>query len=262
MFSFEKGTPVARIFGGEDGGRMLFIETNTNREEYSDSESDSDSESLGKTYHCDGRMEERLKIDSRATVYICGPSGSGKTEKALQLISPYCKIFPEKKFYLFSRTDHTKDPAYKKYGLNPIQINIDEGLLENPIDITTELKGGCIILFDDCATLQNDKLRYAIDKLVMDILEIGRKLNITTIITSHLITGNDRKVSKVILNECQKWVLFPKSGSVGQARYALKTHMGLDNKQIDKIMNAKSRSVTINKEYPMYVLTEKIAYIL
>ncbi len=139
---------------------------------------------------------------------------------------------------------------------------IDEGILINPIDITQELTGGCLVLFDDCATIQTDKLRKAIDNLVIDILEVGRKLDITTIITSHLLIGNERKVARVILNECQKWVLFPRSGSVGQAKYALKEHIGLTTKQIERIMGLKQRSVTINKEYPLYVLTEKLAYII
>jgi hypothetical protein len=259
MFSFKKGIPVARIFGGKDDDKLLRLNTDEHSHRH-------DEEKDRTVYECHRRshMEERLPIEGRSCVYICGQSGSGKTEKMLSLIKPYSLFFPEKKIFLFSRTSYKEDPAYKKYDISPIQIKIDENLLINPIDITSELKSkhGSIVLFDDCATLQNDKLRNCIDKLVMDILEVGRKLNITTIITSHLIIGNSRSTSRVILNECNIWCLFPKSGSLQQAKYALKEHVGLSNDQITELMNLPSRCVSIHKTYPNYIFSDKIAYIL
>lgn len=255
MFSFKKGVPVARIFGGKHDNQLLRLDTDR-----------ADVPEERTVFECKGKshMEERLPVEGRSCVYICGQSGSGKTEKMLSLIKPYSKLFPEKKIFLFSRTNYKDDPAYKKYKISPIQITINENLIECPIDITTELKSehGSIVLFDDCATLQNDKLRNCIDKLVMDILEVGRKLNITTIITSHLIIGNSRATSRVILNECNIWCLFPKSGSLQQAKYALKEHIGLSNEQVNELMHLPSRSVSIHKSYPNYIYCDKIAYIL
>lgn len=259
MFSFKKGIPVARIKGGKDDDKLLRLDTSQHSHRHDEEEDQT-------VYECHKRshMEERLPVEGRSCVYICGQSGSGKTEKMLSLIKPYSLFFPKKKIFLFSRTNFKEDPAYKKYKISPIQIKIDENLLHNPIDITSELKSddGSIVLFDDCATLQNDKLRNCIDKLVMDILEVGRKLDITTIITSHMIIGNTRATSRVILNECNIWCLFPKSGSLQQAKYALKEHVGLSNQQIDELMNLPSRSVSIHKTYPNYIFSDKIAYIL
>ncbi len=261
MLTFKKKVPVARIYGGNDDGQLLCIDDKAKFDDYN---SDSDDDFFSE-YECDdGIMEERLPIVGRSCVYICGQSGSGKTEKMLSLIKPYIKLFPRKKVFLFSRTRYQEDPAYKKYGISPIQITIDDQLLTNPIDITTELNdpNGSIVLFDDCATVQADKLRECIDKLIMDILEVGRKLGITTIITSHLIIGNKRSTSRVILNECNIWCLFPKSGSLQQAKYALKEHVGMAPKQIDRLMNLQSRCVSIHKSYPNYIFSDKIAYIL
>ena len=53
------------------------------------------------------------------------------------------------------------------------QVKIDETILEHPINIETELRGGSILLFDDCNTIQNDKVKKQIDKLMGDIMEIG-----------------------------------------------------------------------------------------
>lgn len=327
MFTFNKGVPVARIFGGVDDDKMLYVDTTdkpikvpskkkkykknvkyrrklndkyaekefsvskSGRRNYkeedkrkinkiygdlsesssdddysSDSYSESGSEDYFDEYVCDDEttMSERLPVEGRSCVYICGQSGSGKTEKMLSLIKPYIKFFPNKKVFLFSRTKYTEDPAYKKYDIKPTQIMIDETLISNPIDITQELNQseGSIVLFDDCATVQNDKLKNAIEKLIMDILEVGRKLNITCLITSHLIIGNSRPTSRVILNECNIWCLFPKSGSVQQAKYALKEHMGLSSQQVTRLMKLSSRCISIHKSYPNYIYSDKIAYIL
>lgn len=284
MFTFEKTSngknniPVAKIIGGRDDGLLLCIDPNKDqftdkknpkrkKRHYSDSDSESysEDETYFPDYECeDGRMDERLPIEGRSCVYICGQSGAGKTEKMLSLIKPYLNFFPRKKVFLFSRTKYTEDPAYRKYDIKPVQITIDENLFANPIDITEELNcpDGSVVLFDDCATVQSDKLKKCIDKLIIDILEVGRKLGITCLITSHMIIGNSRDTSRVILNECNTWCLFPKAGSVGQAKYALKQHMGLSDRQIKELMALPSRSVSIHKSYPNYIFCDKIAYIL
>ena len=54
--------------------------------------------------------------------------------------------------------------SYNK--LKVIPIMIDESLIEEPIDITNEIKeGGCLMIFDDCNTIQNDKLKKEVEKI-------------------------------------------------------------------------------------------------
>jgi len=207
-----------------------------------------------------GAFEPRLNPYQRSVAYIAGPSGSGKTTYALNLIKSYIKIHPEVPFFLFSRTDYKKDPAYQ--GLRPMQVTIDDSLLTDPINIENELSEGAIILFDDCTTIRDDKLRKEVEKLMEDIMEVGRKLNITIVISNHLVIPNDKKFARTVMNELQTLTVFPKSGSSRQIRYALKEYFGLDRNQIEDILHLPSRWVTISKSYPMYVLSEKMAYIL
>lgn len=273
MFNFNSGIPIARVFGGKDNGKLLYISSEEQKikkgkdsDSYFDSSSESSSESESsdenfKEYEIEnGRLEPRLDINERSVSYIAGPSGSGKTSYAVNIIKPYLKFFPEKPFYLFSRTESQNDPAFR--GMSPIQVPINDELLKNPIDITKELVGGSILLFDDVNTIQNDKLKKNIDKLIADILEIGRKLNITIIITNHLVIPNEKKVARTILNEMQALTIFPKSGSSQQIRYSLKTYFGLSNKQIDDLLKIDSRWITISKKYPMYVMHEHGCFIL
>lgn len=200
-------------------------------------------------------------LTERFVDYIAGPSGSGKSTVASGIATEFKRVYPNKPIYIFSRTDARKDPAYKH--LRPIQIDVDETLLEDPIDITDEIReGGALMIFDDCGTIQNDKLRKEVEKLMSDAMEVGRKLNCNMIITNHLVIPNEKKFARTVLNEFNTLTVFPKSGSAQQIRYALKTYIGLSNKQIDDILGLKSRWVRVSKTYPQYVLYDKGAYIL
>lgn len=200
------------------------------------------------------------KLDEREVMYIAGPSGSGKSSHAAKILNLLQQIFPEKNIYGFSRTNLKDDPAYKDIKIS--QISLDESLIENPIDINREIKDSAIILFDDCNTIQSDSLKKTIEKLIMDILEVGRKLNIWIILTNHLVIPNERKLARTILNEIQSFTFFPKSGTSQQISYCLKNYFGLDAKKIREILSIDSRWVTIYKNYPMYVIYDSGVYIL
>jgi len=293
MLNFYKGRALAKISGGEYNNEILYIDTQDKKDEkdekkkyggccnckkcskkcsykpcckkcqvyYEESES-SEYSDLGDSFEITdrGKMLPIPKVDERSVDYIAGPAGSGKSTYAAQLATAFKKIYPEKDFFIFSRTDAKDDPAFKK--LRPIQVKINDSIVENPIDISKELTGGCLILFDDCNTIQDDKQKKAVDKLMADIMEVGRKLYIWIIMTNHLVIPNERKVARTILNEMQSLTVFPKSGSTQQIRYCLKQYYGLNNSQIENILNLPSRWITIYKNYPMCVLYEGGAFIL
>jgi hypothetical protein len=265
MLSFSKKIPIANIIGGNYNGEIIFVNPDDNK----DNSYNSDSENESSGYDDDignyiflkkGKIEPLLNTQERSVSYIAGPAGSGKTTYAINLVKNYKRVFPNKPFYLFSRTDYKNDPAYS--GLTPYQIMIDDDLINKPVDITKELQGGSILLFDDCNTIQDEKLKKIIDKLMADIMEIGRKLDITLVITNHLVIPNEKKVARTIMNEMQSLTFFPKSGSTQQIKYALKTYYGLSNKQINEILQIPSRWITISKRYPMYIIYDKGCFIL
>lgn len=232
---------------------------------YYESESESSEEDLsviGTSFNSKGKKLIPLPdLLGRFIEYIAGPSGSGKSTIAGELAMQFKIIFPNKPIYIFSRTDAKKDPAFNK--IKPIQIMVDESLIEDPIDVTEEVtEEGCLMIFDDCNTIHNDKVRKEIEKLMADAMEVGRKLNCNLIITSHLVIPNEKKLARTILNELNMLTVFPKSGSAQQIKYALKTYWGLTNKQMDTILAIKSRWIRISKNYPQYVLYEGGAFIL
>lgn len=281
MFSLSRGTPIALVKKGKFDGELLClvdIDSGDCCDKCSERCYQSKKKCCSKCNlssirkeddHLDlsadvtfsmSKLKPLVKMYERAVEYIAGPSGSGKSTMANSLIENYTKVNPKAEVFIISRTDYRTDPALKDLKIK--QIKIDDRLLEKPLDITKDFSKGTLILFDDCNTVQDDKLRKYLEKLISDILEVGRKLGIYIIITSHLLIPNEKKFARTILNEVQYMTVFPKSGSSQQIRYALKTYFGLTDKQVSKILDLESRWVRISKSYPMYVLYDHGAYIL
>lgn len=256
MLNLANGIALAKIIGKKYDGEILYLD----KDDQTKKDKDPRNTYFGREFIIFGKLDPILNVKERSVSYIAGPSGSGKTTYAVNLIKNYKKIFPNKDFFLFSRTNHESDPAFKNMKINQVLIN--ENLLDNPVDIEKELTGGCLLLFDDCNTIQNDKLKKQIDKLIADIMEVGRRMDITIIVTNHLVIPNEKKIARTIMNEMQSLTVFPKSGSSQQIMYALKTYYGLNKKQIENILSLPSRWVTINKNYPMYIIYEHGCFIL
>jgi hypothetical protein len=257
MFSLNKGRPIAKIVGGKLNGKILYIYDSDKFQESSDSDDD-DLSLLGKDVKLKtGKFEQLPNIDTREVSYIAGPSGSGKSTYASNYIEKFKKIFPEGNVYVFSRLN--SDPALDSLGV--IRIMLDESIYQDPIDIQTEIPDYSLVLFDDTDTIQDKKIAQAVSKLKNDILETGRHKNIYTLVTSHLVNGNDRKDTRTIMNEMHTLTVFPKSGAAHAIDYALKNYFGLPKNVIKDVLGSDSRWVTLFKNYPNIIMSDKRAYI-
>jgi GTPase SAR1 family protein len=192
---------------------------------------------------------EQYPNDKTRVIYIAGPSGSGKTTYAANYIKQYLKRKPDTPFIVFSRLK--EDPVIDC--LNPKRIEVCEDLITDPIEIE-DIDPDSIILFDDCETISNRSILSAINKIKAQILELGRHNNIQIVITSHLINGSDKEMTRIILNEMHTLTIFPTAGSAYQIKYVLKNYFGLSTKQMKGIFNLKSRWITIFKTYPQIVI--------
>ncbi len=249
MLNTKSGLPISVISGGYNDGRIIYIDDKINNGDDLIELDDRDN----------SFMIPLMNFKERGVYYIAGPSGSGKSTYAAKLISYYVGVFPDTEFYLFSRTDYKNDPAFKGMKFNQVKL---DGLLEDPLDIEKEFKNSrTILFFDDCNTIQDDKIKEYLEKLMADVMEVGRKLNVNIIVTNHLIIPNERKFARTIMNELQYLTVFPK-GSFQQITHVLKTYFGLSKRQINFIYKLPSRWVTIYKNYPMFVVYEKGALTL
>lgn len=191
---------------------------------------------------------------SRQCIYVTGPSGSGKSTYIANLAEGYKKINPENPVVLFSRLDNDDSIDYIK----PTRIEISEELLADPVQ-PSELQN-TLTIFDDTDTIRDKKLLTEIDKLQDDLLQTGRHENVNVIIVSHLMSNY--KKTRIILNECHSIVFFPKAGNAYAINQVLTKYFSCSKEQIQKMMELPSRWVALYKNYPMFVLYEKGAYLL
>lgn len=191
--------------------------------------------------------------DKVERLYIAGPSDSGKSSYASRYVSEFRKMFRNKKFYVFSRSD--EDPIIDKN--SPLRIEMNEKLIEKPI-APNELKN-TIVLFDDIDTGKTSKIRNAVQDLRDDLLQTGRKEFVYTLTVSHILL--DYQNTRVSINESTSVTFFPKFAPAHAIQF-LKRYAGLKKDQIDKIMDLPSRWVTFYKTYPTYIIYEKGCYLL
>ena len=198
------------------------------------------------------------KKNQREVCYIAAPSGAGKSYVCKQYIEKYQKLHKKNDVYIFSKLaeDKTLKDLKKIY-----RIPIDDDLVENPIEID-ELEN-CLVVFDDIDTISVKAHSLALTQIMNDILEIGRHNNITCLITSHLINGNDKKRCRTIMNESHRVVIFPRTSTFHAVDYFLREYVGVrDKKMTKKIMDLPSRSVCIHKQFPMYVMHQNGAFMI
>lgn len=202
----------------------------------------------------DGEIIPIPRIESTSRVYVCGPTGSGKSVFTAKYSEEFKKIYPKRKIFVFSDVD--KDAVIDK--LKPIRIKLDNEIVDNPIHADEVKDSLCI--FDDIDSIQNKKVSDAICSFRDALLKRGRHENVNVVVTGHQVTNY--KDTRTILNECNYVCFFPKSGSTHGIKYMLKTYMGMNLDQINRIFELPSRWVCIHKNYPLFVLYSNGCYLI
>lgn len=248
MLSVKSGKPIAALRGGSQGDAVLGITEN------------GDSGGLGRDIELRrGVFEPIMPLDDRSIDYVAGPSGAGKSTYVAGLLRRYQKLSPKARVLFYSRGPVEDDKAYD--GIELEQVALDAAFVESPPDVT-RLEPGTVLVYDDVGTVQDDKVKEAVLKSIMDCAEVGRKYSIHLVVTSHLVNPNEKKFSRTMMNEMKYLTVFPGSGNSHSIRYVLKTYLGLDSKQIQRILDSRSRWVRVHTHAPRWVMGEREAYVL
>lgn len=189
-------------------------------------------------------------------VYISGQNGSGKSYLSGIYAREYNKLFPKNKIIMFSV--HEKDKAYDEVK-KMIRVNLkDESLTEKVLEVP-KFKN-TLVIFDDCDSIQDKKLKTYITNFELDLLTNGRKYNIYMLTLSHMLMNY--KATREKINECSRVIMFGQAGSKYHITRFLRIHGGLDSKQIKRVFALPSRWFCISVNYPNYILYETGAYLL
>ena len=199
----------------------------------------------------DKELELLPSSKGRDVIYLFACSGAGKTHFCRNFCYQYNKHLSKNKIILFSDSGDKQDyTGVKHLKVIPIHDMEPEELKELP---PTTFKD-CLCLYDDIDSIINKKLRDAVYALMARSLTTGRHHNTSMLITSHV--GASGALTKTILNESQKLILFPNSSS--QNYYIATRYGGLTKEQADDFLNREidSRWVCLNRHMPRYVLTQ------
>ena len=243
MFNLDKiGRPIARIDGGKNDKKIISL-------------SDADESNGFKNIRLkEGKFSHIPNTDQeRDILYITGPSGSGKSWYANTYIKNYKKTYPKNNIYMFSPVveDESISSDIKR-------VKLDDRMVTDPLKIGELAES--LVIFDDIDVIKDKKLREAIYGLLNEVLEVGRHIKVSCIITNHLPTNG--KETRRMLNEAHAITYFPAAGSKVQLNRLLEQYIGMDKKDIKKAKQSGSRWVTVFKNYPQFVMTENEMYLL
>ena len=209
------------------------------------------SEGTPNTFETDSEIEIIPNSKAREIMYVTGPSGSGKSHFASKYLEKFCEIFPDSKVLLFSRKDSDKVFDDIK---QITRIKINKELIDADINILTTCKENTLLIFDDIDSLPKNYWD-CVAKLIYDLCEVGRSYKLYGIITSHLINSNNKKFSRIILNEAHYVVFFPKTNIKGNIYY-LTNYCGLEKNAIKELLNKNTRAIAIFRNYPNFYVTK------
>lgn len=238
MLSFDNGTPIAIIKGGELNGELLYIKNPNNKIK----------EQIQEIVIPDGRLVVMPTPNKPSRMFTAGSTGSGKSTAEGSWVKQYHIMHPENPIYLFKR-DGDFDPAY--LGINVIE---GEKISRNLRDYEDSM-----MIFDDIAEIPDVNLRKETKNLLIDVLKNGRKKGISVACSNQFIM--DRSNTSNQLYQCDKIIIFPGSSN-HQIRNMCKTYVGLSKNQIDKLLHLPSRWVLISRNYPQYICYETGCYII
>ncbi len=204
----------------------------------------------------DGILKPLPRFNKTERTFVAGQTECGKTYWVRQYLEQMRKVYPNKKIFVFSDVEADPELDILK---NITRFKLDDGLLKKK-PIKPEIFKNSICVFDDIDSIQNKDLFKLIQNLRDSLLRRGRHEDISTIVTSHLLTNY--KDTRIVLNECNSITIFARSGSTYGIKYLLKKYVGLEKDAVNKVLDLPSRWVTLYKNHPQYVLYEKGVYIL
>jgi len=198
---------------------------------------------------------EPVPMQESSRIGVFGPAGVGKSTWISNFFKKYLEYYKDNKIYIFS--PKLDDPAFKKIK-NLSYVKLDDSLIKDPLDVS-EFKDS-ICCFDDIDSITDKRLNNAVRVFRDQCYEIGRApTNITTIAVHHVILANDR--TKIILNESDQVVLFPKSNFAAISNLC-KRYYGFTKDQLEYLRDVPSRWAVVKRSYPTTIITENAVKVL
>jgi len=234
------------------------------------------------TGHLEVLPRKPNQAEENENVFVCGASGSGKTYLLRTYASNYKRLYPNNKIFMITQSKEDKLPencrvftskmrdSSRTYAefldlqyINAYEYFKDKEEEGHNIDITRDYNN-CLIIFDDFIyfTGKNKKetatIKENIINMILQILNLGRKISVSCLITSHLLY--DRKYNDLFQNiysEINKFCFSPDSINFRQLSYILKVYFGFIGNELRRVkrFDENTHMVVYNKK-PTFLLSE------
>lgn len=199
----------------------------------------------------------------RDAIFVAAPAGGGKTYWCAAWVQKYRKLFPDRPVFILSKNTVADDPAWMalKKADRPQQMDVSTLLADN-IDIARDFPTqGCLLIFDDLIDAFDGKMAKAVTRTVQDSLQIGRRHNISVLITSHELTSYNR--TRAILHDVHSVVLFANHTPSHSLRYFLGKILGREGAEgMIPILRRAGRACQLSVRAPQWWLGEHEAKLL
>jgi len=214
----------------------------------------------------------------RSAAYLAGKAGSGKSTKAGEFIKNYKAIFPHRPIYGVGKAKLKDDPALAGLGIRQLKVSF---FRETRASASAEGGGaggvagsgaagptvfdikaafgdeGCLVLFDDWDSFQGDD-KKVIKGAITDILNMGRKPNVSIVVTSHLL--NNYAETRGIISEADFITVFPPCCQHHHLEYFL-TNCGVPKEMVASLKE-RGPWITLHNTQPTYVISQQMAQML
>lgn len=257
MLSFTRSKnakPICKIVGGKDAGNTVYLHNKEDVPDAIDTRCIASFEYFKYLALNDGKFTiiPNFKND-RDIIAFFGPSGAGKSWLMKVYLTEYIKEYPNRPIYMFSKKKN--DISFQEIA-KLRRVIIDDKLVSEPIPY--EVFKDSMIVFDDIDTLSDatrelKQIKLSVTNIKNDILELGRDMHQSALISSHLATKGHE--TKTLLNEAQQIVIYPSSGC--NYDYLLSKYLGLTTKQINRVKEFDTRWVIFQRSYPRTLFTEQ-----
>ena len=185
----------------------------------------------------------------RTTIYSAGKSGTGKTVAMAGLLRRFAAMYPSRPIYGVCKTPFERDPAFRGVPIKQLPLDF---FRHGELDMDKAFgRDGCFVLFDDWDSLDPADLK-AVQHAIQDILNVGRKMQISCGVTSHLLTNYNQ--TRGIIHEADYVMLFPKK-TMQQSLTYLCSKIGVP-KEVSLRLRELGRWVVLHTGDPNFVLSE------
>ena len=199
------------------------------------------------------KLVPNCKKEWRKSLYTAGASGSGKSEFTASWARSYAGLFPHSKIYGVSHTKFADDPAYKGLQVRqlPVEFFDTSGSPPFTVEHLKEPEGN-LVIFDDVDSFEGEA-KKAVFHAIQLILNLGRKLNISIIITNHLLQNYSE--TRGILHGVEWLVVFPHNTQKHELTYFL-DKVGVDKQTAHGLRAASQSWLAVHQIKPTCIISE------